>query len=721
MRLLLALIASTLCLSALVYTNKHKPINFLVPPDAVGKSQSPVFYGPQKPPVIFVRPHLRINGASFGSIGYGMTFNESRQKGDRLFRKRKFADAVAMYKDAINANPDDLRAQLGLGKSYVELANFEAAIAPLSMVRHRCHRKRCELKEEAEESSGTLLESRTDLNSFRKFDIQDLNSMPDQACDALDFEARVGLEKAVLAVAKPGVPASAPADYQNDRNFKLLVASHFLAKKYHDEVKIEELSAMITLAKETTRSTNRDLVLDTIAKGTPQEQWDQLSRQTLNALTPEEKQWYLKELLYVSEKLADEDVRKAAAAHYGYVNVPMSFVTCEMQKAEKWLESQSKFDLYNANVHYNQGVNAARDCCDKTAIEEFAKAHALYKKVGSRRDIADTEYNLGIVAWTKGDDDIAKRYFKSAATAYRLDKLSDEERLASYNAAAIAVDSAKTDPMDEAFLVRFDDTFKSDESASLLALYRFKRNNYEGALEPLRRAASTYFNKTNSYDSVHTFYADSCHSKSSDPKLSNDAVIKAMFARGGRIDKYVNSRFAPSDLTERVSYSDRVSEARIRTYESLVNMLYQRSLQRTNKLDELEKFRAKLEQNRCSTLSIDRSYKNEEHYLSIVSQTLSDCWFAPQAHGQAPLTLRLQIDKNGAIGISSIDNLNVDTKFWKSAMDESLAWASPMTPPPPGLVDQDLIAIFDPVKPEVLQGSFSGPLPTICLPHNEEW
>jgi tetratricopeptide (TPR) repeat protein len=661
-------------------------------------------------------------GGGGGSMARCCGSGQYREAGEKAFRQGRFKDAVKNFNWELNTNPNDTRCLLGVANSYIALREYKNALLPLSQLRNECHRHRCDAETEESEENGFQVTPMRSSGSN-----SDLDSLPKQAREALDCEARQSLETTVLALTKHRkLPrGSASDDYKNEHHYLVLRSCLALAKDCHAQSKPEELQALFILAKENTRNVPSSLICELTANGTPDQQWSKLARLVLNATVPEEKEFYLDELMFASRNLPQWDIRTAASNHYFGLNGSKEGCYFELSEAQEIVQGLDvPYDQYLANCAYDKGVVDYKTNNSKGARENLQKALGLYQRLNRKIDIADTEYNLGCLEYRDGHDVLAKTYFKSAATNYRLDKTyREDERLASYNAGALAIDG-KANPIDDRFLSEFNNRFSSVESATLLGLHRFKRGLIEEALEPLKFGAEESLSFSAScWPMDSTITNDGAYSDD-DKSYSDQEVLREMFSKSSRIDQCVNSRFQPATVIigAQSTSDNQMSSARTSYFKPLAIALYQQALIRRNYSAELSRFREQLRAFKyIGPELVSSRAPTEAAYLTLLKNTIGTNWYAPLTSISNHTIVRLRIDKAGQLIVTSLSNeypavnardrqiLNQQTITIK---DEALKWASPMPPPPVTLVDKEIVVLFDGHAPsEVDMLPYAMPIP----------
>ena len=692
------------------------------------------------PVVIVNRLPRTLPNCGFG-IGRSGATSFHRVAGERCYRKGQYKKAANYFKEAVKVNERDPRSLLGLGNSLIRLGKFKEAIRPLCVVRNDCHYSRCaaEKNEEDSQHDGAF---KPDDRPEGWDQRPEIDGLPKQAREALDHEARLSLEAAVLKVAKSQgfKPDSATAEFKNERHYLVLKSSLQLAQQYHTSKNVDEAAALFRLAQENTRNLPSELIAELNVPGPRSQRWSKLARLALNAATPEEKDWYIQELKEACKWLDPQDIRVAAAIHYDAINHVREFGRCDTAQVAAPFEAQhptctvtkttneitGKHMLFDANKKYDDGILAYdADSLDQ-ARNSFTEALTKFEALKQKDGIADTNYNLGCIAYSQSDALAAKNYFKCAALSYRDDRSHrDDEAQASYNMAALAVDGPVNGD-DEPFLRSYDDRFQTIESATLFGLFLYKLHRESEALEPLKRAATISQAPGNAYPSPGTFPDTSEKIIIPDDKnFSDDEVYELLFKRFGRIDHYVNSRWSPmnTEALNIVRRGNLLSHDRQRYYQGLSDIVYRHALVELKKFDDLNTWQQQTFKTTQGSVSVDLPPLTEKEYLNTLQQLLSLGWYCPIEESDQHALVRLWISSDGQLIVRSIEGIESryndmatrlkQERLRESIANEALKWATPMPPPPVALANREIIVIFDSHKATVPE-CHAAVIPIIC-------
>ncbi|MBX3149766.1 tetratricopeptide repeat protein [Candidatus Obscuribacterales bacterium] len=672
-------------------------------------------------PIIIVNRSNQAIPMGCGGAGLGAEVSSDREDGERLYRTGDYRKAIQAFRRALEQGARDPRSLLGLGISYVAVGEFQNAIQPLCTLRNDCHRKRCTAEKQDEERhhDGAFIR---DEESERWSYSDALDDLPKQARDTLDYEARQALEKAVISVARQQgfQKDSAGSEYKNERHYLVLKASLQLARHYHRAKSIEETAALFRLAQENTRNIPTELITELSAPGTREERWSALARLALNASTKEEKEWYSQELKEESSFFSSGDIRAVAACHFDNINHLENFPT-ELETPSETAETSEnntpkvfrfepdgKHKFYSANADYNNGIAAYDSESLQRAKDCFKKALGKYEELDRKIEVANTRYNLGCLAYSDGDLRSAKEQFKLAALTYRSDaNHAEDDRQASYNVAALCVES-KSYPEDEAFLRAYDDKYHSIESSALYGLFLMKMNRPIDALKPLKNSAILSLDSKAQFPPPHFWEEEKAVAVPDDRSFTDDQVLERLFETFGRVDHYVNSRFAPTDPDSPyiVRRGTQLSHDSQRYYQGLSRQLYRQALVASGRTNELATFEKLLTKDAYPKPElVGTGQFSEKGYLNEIQQRIRTNWYCPVEESDEHTLVRLKVTTDGQITINSIErnaplynSLSTqehETKLLESISGEALRWSSPLPPPPVTLANKEIIVIFD--------------------------
>lgn len=641
----------------------------------------------------------RCRGICLPSSGFGAAFGpeDLRLKAEKEYRQHSYRAAAKSFEQILKTVPSDIRAQLGLGKTYIALGKFEDSVKYLSQVRNECHRVRCR---RPYEDPGEEMYCPT------PFMYSDIDSLPEHAGDALDQEARLGLETAVLEIISPEIPESAKS-YKTDRHFKVLNASLNLAKKYHVKLKGDELAAMFQLALENTRTLPAALVTDCCisSKGTDQ-RWHELARLALNAAVDEEREWYLKRMVVEADKLPNSDIRKAATNHALFRYDLDPHFTVVFQNAKEIRDAASgktpKQALLYAHTAYDYGLRAYEQNYDFSAAREyFLFAHEIYSKCGTIQDLADTNYNLGMISFELDDKVAAKNYFKQAANiSAGKTRFEQNELAAACNYGVLAVDSPASEA-DEKYLQEFFDDTHHPEAAVLLGLHYMQKNEFEKAYAPLKTALMAITPAT--YNSEFNDPVERDISRHIDLPYSDDQVFEALFVRQKLSENSVCSRFASNYITPdywrprknffEIEGTPKVTTDRFQTFDDTVRTLFPIVLKKTNRENELqEHIKAKRLGAPYQLNSASRLPATSQYY-TMLTQALASNWYAPSHSGVEQVVVRAKITDAGTLAVSQIESSNELSPSINASVLESVEWTA--LPAPPPAFSRELILVYN--------------------------
>ncbi len=638
---------------------------------------------------------ILINEKNFGGClpgsGFGMCGGngEEREKAESEFRKQHYEKAATLFENLVKSYPYDTRSQLGLGKTYVVLRKFDQAILPLSEVRNECdHMRRRE--------GGTHVLA-TGTHDFSKpVEVIDLDGLPEEACDALDHEARIALETAVTGAMNPALPnCESTNEFKNDRHFQVLNASLKLAKQYHDRSQLKELQAMYQLAKENTRTLPPELITSCSTDEKDKvKRWKELARHSISGAVPQEKDWYLDRLAIETDKLPESDIRKAAVYHVLSKShrSTINFSKFDTAKSIKELmdKDSPKNELLYANAAYDCGIRKFEDQYTFLDTKKFfLLAHDIYERCGAKADLADTNYNLGLLSYQNNQIAEAKRYFKSAAGIYPgKTRFELKELNAAFNFAILAVDHPE--PGDEQYLINLYEETHHPEAATLLALHYLKNYEYEKAYAPLKFASKLKFPVPPPKSGEPVACAsNSTKSTQSARVLSDQQVLETMFAREPVIDKFVYCRFAAKLLT--TDGSQVLTSDAYPTFEHGVTTLFKTVLRKTNREEELKKYLKA-----SNSGGYFKNMSEEEIYSAMIRQTLRDTWFCPGHSAPDEVIVHATITEKGTLQPDQLDMtyLTPDNGAVKASVAESINWTT-LPPPPKAYLGKKVVVIFN--------------------------
>lgn len=644
--------------------------------------------GSGRTPVIIVNEMRRsLPMGSCGSVCSG-GYSDCRERAEEKFRQNKFSEAIELFEEAISYDPDDMRAVLGLGKSYVAIHRYDEAIPHLCKVRNDCESYR-----ESEEADGSEDDT---ANGAYATNLLAISFLPEQALTALDHEARVELEEALLRRKQRRFGHdNVTRPFKNDRHFRVMNAAVALARDCHIQSRSDELSALYRLASENTRTLPAEVINHCLYKGTSERQWDHFAESLLQSMVPSEEEWYMERMMSLVSEMPQATEKFAATNHY-YGKVCKSELKFSALSEAYQFMSLSPFNTSRdfADCAYDYGMQCYKDGTDEKQTRDlFLEALRVYQKCGTAKDIADVNYNLGILSYRSSDFHEAKSYFKSAIDNYS-GCLADKSD-AVYNWALLATDyDYEPEGNDKEYLSHLHSTTSTPQLTSLIGLYEYKQGNYEEALRLLRIAKAFYTpdlpptmlhgasNSTTSGDS-----SASC-------RMTTRQVLDRLFAREGRITDCIYSRFAYyADSDEKIlpfgfSTTKLMKNSRPE-FSGLVSKLYAAALQKTGRTEELAAFF------RFGALRDAQSISPEERYKRFLRGSLEAAWFCPAHESIENIVVHARIRNDGSLQLREIHVEKCSDSVLKSITEEALPWAQVPVSPPAELAGREVIIVFN--------------------------
>lgn len=710
------LIATMVIFSLPLLEQRCRPTR--VPPAKV-LSPQPVLEPPvvsQSAPVVIVNEKEKAYLPAIGALGMGATLEVERRKAEALFSRKQYKKAIEHFLKALQTNPSDIRAQLGLGKAYVEVHSLDSAISQLSKVRNACR----EYELRGMKDNETWQVNPLPMSPPETF--MELIGLPEYSRASIDYEARSALEKAVTARAGQ-VKETANGAYQNDRHYQVLKSCIALARVYHKTAELEEATAMYQLANENTRGLPASVITSCCARGNSDELWSQLSNLVLNALVDEERDWYLERLASIITDLAPDDIRRAALFHkLGSVKTDRDEQESYFSAAYQFLEeNRPKDKLAFANCAYDLAVASYHLRSNESARDCMLRALEAYRQTNHARpmDISDTTFALGLIHYALGDLSSAESNFRCDFWHnHDFNQIADRQSSA-FNAAAITLQSGSHS---DDFLLKCVKAHPCASMNAMLGIYYCKENSFAKAVSPLREAASFYFPPIRA-GSLTGATNGTIGPQACDVVFNENEILEDFFKRGSRINEYVSSRFdssIPFEMTEGVTFDDfhPTTHESDPSFRDVVFVLYPLALRKTGHYLELKEFQSRL---RALNYRHEQEYTpgpDQERYLDELRRRLASTWFCPPHESIEQAVVHVRITEDGTL-LWNIGTFAGDSKVMSSIATESLAWAAPLPPPPASLANKDIIVVFNAYhcKPIPFQSMMPSTSPLL----NKEW
>ncbi len=715
-------------------------------------------------PVLVINEPLPYSGASGGCCYPVAPDNPERIRGEALYREGKYKEAAQHFECAIKLSPMDTRSTLGLGKSYLKLQRYGAALTNLSILRNACKDHKASTEQTAK------------LTSSRFFgpppwpiavSMNDFDSLPDQARDAMDYEARLAMEEAVLQKAGTHPAPAKYAGYTNDHHYKILRACLQLARQYHAANNLEELRAVYQLAEENTRGLPAGLILDLSVPGNSAQKWSRLARLALNGRNEEETQWYLHRMAAVCENLPEHDIRRAATYH----KLAQTAADDEKRhdyfnRAHKYAKDDKTHPAFLADCAYDLAMCSYEDKAYDSARDMMAEALKSYEASGQENttnassglDLADCHYNLGILHYLGNNKSQAQAEFETAVRIYKsTDGGIPHAYMAGLNRSILALEKSDAN---EAWLKEYATGYNTGES--LLGIYYAMNDEPEKALPWLAKAIEAYFPQQG--PCLQGATNGTIGPQQTEDLAYRDAeILRDFFKRGGRINQSVSSNFSdyylpPSAAREETLYP--LSNEGVPSFSRAIRVLYPWALRRTGRTEELRAFllstkssSMKLESDQLATTYVlaDASLAKTQPatgktmpayevppaktegippgfqgtggrraiYLSLLRQKLLECWFSSPHEAPVDIIVRLRIAQDGSIKVNSVEPAIGSSDLMNSIERQALVWASPVPPPPPDLKDKEIVAVFN--AQSYAFPSYAAPIGIINRPVSNEW